>query len=106
MEADSGLSLAALRVDGGMTTNNLLMQFVADVLDTPVVRPMVGETVSLGAAYAAGLAVGVWSDVEALRRNWHRSAQWTPVPARARALSAEYPKWERAVQLSIAWGAP
>ncbi|MPR00398.1 glycerol kinase GlpK [Modestobacter sp. I12A-02628] len=106
MEADSGLSLAALRVDGGMTTNNLLMQFVADVLDTPVVRPMVGETVSLGAAYAAGLAVGVWSDVEALKRNWHRSAQWTPVPARARALSAEYPRWERAVQLSIAWGAP
>ena len=106
MEADSGLSLAALRVDGGMTTNNLLMQFVADVLDTPVVRPMVGETVSLGAAYAAGLAVGVWSDVEALRRNWHRSAQWSPVPARARELSAEYPKWERAVALSIAWGAP
>ena len=106
MEADSGLSLAALRVDGGMTTNNLLMQFVADVLDTPVVRPMVGETVSLGAAYAAGLAVGVWSDVEALRRNWHRSAQWSPVPARARELSAEYPNWERAVQLSIAWGAP
>jgi glycerol kinase len=106
MAADSGLSLPALRVDGGMTTNNLLMQFVADALDTPVVRPMVGETVSLGAAYAAGLAVGVWSDVEALRRNWHRAAQWSPSPARARALTSEYPKWERAVQLSIAWGAP
>jgi glycerol kinase len=106
MAADSGLSLPSLRVDGGMTTNNLLMQFVADALDTPVVRPMVGETVSLGAAYAAGLAVGVWSDVEALRRNWHRAAQWTPSPARARALTDEYPKWERAVQLSIAWGAP
>lgn len=106
MAADSGLSLEALRVDGGMTTNNLLMQFVADVLDTPVVRPMVGETVSLGAAYAAGLAVGVWGDVEALRRNWHRSAQWTPSPARAAELSAEYPTWERAVALSIAWGAP
>jgi glycerol kinase len=105
METDSGLSLPALRVDGGMTTNNLLMQFVADALDTPVVRPMVGETVSLGAAYAAGLAVGVWSDLEALRRNWHRSAQWTPDPARARALTAEYPRWERAVELSIAWGA-
>ena len=106
MAADSGLELPALRVDGGMTTNNLLMQFVADVLDTPVVRPMVGETVSLGAAYAAGLAVGLWADVEALRRNWHRSAQWSPVPARAAQLSAEYPTWERAVQLSIAWGAP
>jgi glycerol kinase len=67
---------------------------------------MVGETVSLGAGYAAGLAVGLWADVEALRRNWHRSAQWTPAPARARALTAEYPTWERAVQLSIAWGAP
>ena len=106
MAADSGLPLPALRVDGGMTTNNLLMQFVADVLDVPVVRPMVGETVSLGAAYAAGLAVGLWADVEALRRNWHRSAQWSPVPERAAQLSAEYPTWERAVALSIAWGAP
>jgi glycerol kinase len=104
MDADSRLPLTALRVDGGMTTNNLLMQFLADVLDSPVVRPMVGETVSLGAAYAAGLAVGVWSDTEALRRNWHRSAQWVPDPARVAALDAAYPEWERAVQLSIAWG--
>ncbi|GAA4318810.1 glycerol kinase GlpK [Klenkia terrae] len=104
MAADSGLALPALRVDGGMTTNNLLMQFVADVLNTPVVRPMVGETVSLGAAYAAGLAVGLWADVGALRRNWHRSAQWSPVPARAAQLTAEYPTWEKAVRLSIAWG--
>jgi glycerol kinase len=102
--ADSGLPLDTLRVDGGMTTNNLLMQFLADSLGTPVVRPMVGETVSLGAAYAAGLAVGVWSDTEALRHNWHRSAQWSPRPERVAALDAEYPKWERAVQLSIAWG--
>jgi glycerol kinase len=70
------------------------------------VRPMVGETVSLGAAYAAGLSVGVWSDVEALRRNWHRAALWTPDPGRARASTADYARWERAVQLSIAWGAP
>ncbi|WNV75610.1 glycerol kinase GlpK [Geodermatophilus sp. DSM 44513] len=104
MDADSGLPMTALRVDGGMTTNNLLMQFLADVLGTPVVRPMVGETVSLGAAYAAGLAVGVWSDTGALRRNWHRSAQWSPDPARVAALDAAYPEWERAVRLSIAWG--
>ncbi len=104
MDADSGLPMEVLRVDGGMTTNNLLMQFLADVLGSPVVRPMVGETVSLGAAYAAGLAVGVWSDTEALRRNWHRSAQWSPAPARVAALDAAYPEWERAVQLSIAWG--
>ena len=104
MDADSGLPLEVLRVDGGMTTNNLLMQFLADVLGSPVVRPMVGETVSLGAAYAAGLAVGVWSDTEALRRNWHRSAQWVPDAGRVAALDAAYPEWERAVQLSIAWG--
>ena len=106
MDGDSGLPLTALRVDGGMTTNNLLMQFVADALGSPVVRPMVGETVSLGAAYAAGLAVGVWSDTEALRRNWHRSAQWSPRPARVAELDAEYPCWSRAVELSIAWGRP
>ncbi|WP_369135761.1 glycerol kinase GlpK [Modestobacter sp. I12A-02662] len=104
MDADSGLHLSALRVDGGMTTNNLLMQFLADVLDTPVVRPMVGETVSLGAGYAAGLAVGMWSDTGALRGNWHRSAQWSPRPQRAAELDAEYAAWERAVRLSIAWG--
>ena len=104
MDADSGLPMESLRVDGGMTTNNLLMQFLADVLGSPVVRPMVGETVSLGAAYAAGLAVGVWSDTGALRRNWHRSAQWSPDPGRVAALDAAYPEWERAVQLSIAWG--
>jgi glycerol kinase len=104
MDADSGLPLAALRVDGGMTTNNLLMQFLADVLGTPVVRPMVGETVSLGAGYAAGLAVGMWSDTGALRGNWHRSAQWSPRPERVAELDAEYAQWQRAVRLSIAWG--
>ena len=78
MNADSGLALKTLKVDGGMTSDNLLMQFLADVLDVPVVRPMVAETVSLGAAYAAGLAVGYWPDLEGLRRNWHRAAQWLP----------------------------
>ena len=78
MIADSGIGLATLRVDGGMTANNLLMQFLADVLDVPVVRPIVAETVSLGAAYAAGLAVGFWSGRDELRANWHMAAQWTP----------------------------
>ena len=78
MNADSGLALRVLRVDGGMTANNLLMQFIADILDTTVVRPMMPETVSLGAAYAAGLVVGFWPDLASLRRNWHRAAQWTP----------------------------
>ena len=61
-----------------MTANNLLMQFLADVLDVPVVRPIVAETVSLGAAYAAGLAVGFWPDIDALRANWHKAAEWLP----------------------------
>ena len=83
MNADPGVRSTALKVDGGMTANNLLMQCIADVLDVPVVRPMVAETVSLGAAYAAGLAVGYWPDLEGLRRNWHLAARvaadrWSP----------------------------
>ncbi|MDI6105611.1 glycerol kinase GlpK [Actinoplanes sp. NEAU-A12] len=102
MNADSGLALTALRVDGGMTANNLLMQFVADVLDVPVVRPMVAETVSLGAAYAAGLAVGFWPDLEGLRRNWHRAAQWVPqMDDRHRA--EEHENWQRAVEHTFGW---
>src|ERR687893_639974 len=72
MNADSGLALRTLKVDGGMTADNLLMQFISDVLDVPVVRPMVAETVSLGAAYAAGLSVGYWPDLEGLPQNWDR----------------------------------
>ena len=69
-----------------MTANNLLMQSLADVLDVPVVRPIVAETVSLGAAYAAGLAVGFWPDLDSLRQNWHQAAEWLPTmdPAIAR----------------------
>lgn len=105
MNADSGLALSALRVDGGMTADNLLMQFVADVLDAPVMRPMVVETVSLGAAYAAGLAVGYWSDLEVLRGNWHRAAQWTP-QLDAERRDAEHANWQRAVELSFGWMRP
>lgn len=105
MNADSGLTLSGLRVDGGMTADNLLMQFVADVLDVPVVRPMMAETVSLGAAYAAGLAVGYWPDLEGLRRNWHRAAQWLPqMPADRRA--SEYASWRHAVGLTFGWTRP
>ena len=78
MTKDSGVELTALKVDGGMTANNLLMQTLADFLDAPVVRPMVAETTCLGAAYAAGLAVGFWSDTDDLRANWRRAAEWTP----------------------------
>ncbi|MFF3325035.1 glycerol kinase GlpK [Streptomyces sp. NPDC002889] len=102
MNADSSLTLSELKVDGGMTSDNLLMQILADVLDVPVVRPMVAETVSLGAAYAAGLAVGYWSDLEVLRRNWHRAAQWLPDMDPARRES-EYDNWQRAVERSLGW---
>ncbi|WP_306187718.1 MULTISPECIES: glycerol kinase GlpK [unclassified Streptomyces] len=102
MNADSGLALRELKVDGGMTSDNLLMQMLADVLDVPVVRPMVAETVSLGAAYAAGLAAGYWPDLEVLRRNWHRAAQWLPdMDPERRAW--EYESWQRAVERSLGW---
>ncbi|WP_194898511.1 glycerol kinase GlpK [Catenulispora pinisilvae] len=105
MNADSGLALTTLKVDGGMTSDNLLMQFIADVLAAPVVRPMVAETVSLGAAYAAGLAVGYWPDLDGLRRNWHRAAQWTPSMDPARR-DSEYANWHRAVERTFDWLQP
>jgi glycerol kinase len=102
MNGDAHLGLSMLRVDGGMTANNLLMQFLADVLDVPVVRPMVAETVSVGAAYAAGLAVGFWPDTGALRANWHRAAEWLPkMDPVARAKG--YRKWRKAVQMAMNW---
>jgi glycerol kinase len=102
MNADAGIGLTELRVDGGMTANNLLMQILADVIDVPVVRPLVAETVSVGAAYAAGLAVGFWSDIDALRDNWHKAAQWLPTmdpEKRARG----YRKWRKAVARAVDW---
>jgi glycerol kinase len=102
MNADYGDGLAELRVDGGMTANNLLMQFLADVLDVPVMRPIVAETVSLGAAYAAGLAVGFWPDADSLRRNWHKAAEWLPSiegPLRDKG----YRKWKKAVARTVDW---
>ncbi|MFI7601565.1 glycerol kinase GlpK [Actinoplanes sp. NPDC049681] len=105
MNADSGLTLKTLKVDGGMTADNLLMQYIADVLDVPVVRPLASETVSLGAAYAAGLAVGYWPDLEDLRRNWHRAAQWLPAMEASRR-DSEYRNWRRAVQRTFDWIQP
>ncbi|MFQ6397440.1 glycerol kinase GlpK [Nocardia sp. KC 131] len=102
MNADSGLHARTLRVDGGMTSDNLLMQIVADVLDIPVMRPFVPETVSLGAAYAAGLAVGYWPDLEGLRNNWRLAGQWVPqMDPESRA--EEYDNWKRAVALTFGW---
>ncbi len=102
MAADFGVRLKTLKVDGGMTANNLLMQFQADVLDAPVVRPEVAETTCLGAAYAAGLAVGYWPDVESLRKHWKKSAEWKPVMSKT-AREAGYRKWKKAVERTMGW---
>ncbi|SEG57406.1 glycerol kinase [Nonomuraea solani] len=102
MNADSGLDLTTLRADGGMTADNLLMQTLADVLNVPVIRPMVAETTALGAAYAAGLATGYWPDLDTLRANWHKAAEWRPAidePARER----EYRNWKKAVARTLDW---
>ena len=102
MNADSGVPVRRLKVDGGMTANNLLMQFVADVLDVTVERPLGSEAVSLGAAYAAGLAVGYWPDLEVLRANWHRAAAWEPAMDDA-LRRREHESWGRAVNRSYGW---
>jgi glycerol kinase len=105
MNADSGVPVRRLKVDGGMTANNLLMQFVADVLDVTVERPLGSEAVSLGAAYAAGLAVGYWPDLEVLRANWHRAAVWEPAMEPA-VRDRERENWGRAVDRSYGWARP
>lgn len=102
MTADVGVGLDSLRVDGGMTSNHLLMQLVADVLDVPVERPLVAESVSLGAAYAAGLAVGYWPDLEVLRANWRRAARWEPEMSPA-VRERERGAWGRAVERTLGW---
>jgi glycerol kinase len=102
MEKDSGVILKTLKVDGGMVFNELLMQFQADILDVPVVRPCVSETTALGAAYAAGLATGFWSSPEDLRANWQVDKTWQPaMPAAQR--DALYKSWRKAVDRTLDW---
>jgi glycerol kinase len=102
MAKDSGVQLATLRVDGGMTANDLLMQMLSDCLDVPVVRPEVSETTCLGAAYAAGLAVGFWKSVDELRANWRQDAEWTPAMD-PETRDREYRNWLKAVQRTMDW---
>jgi len=102
MEVDSGVPLSTLKVDGGMVKNDLLMQFQADILNVPVVRPRMTETTALGAAYAAGLAVGYWSGMEELRANWAADRTWQP------AMDEEvrrnlYAGWRKAVERTFNW---
>jgi glycerol kinase len=102
MNADSGVDLVALKADGGMVANNLLMQIQADVLATPVIRPKVLETTALGAAYAAGLAVGFWPDQKALKANWKKSAEWKP-KLDAKTRDRHYAQWKKAVRATFNW---
>ncbi len=102
MNADSGVALKALKVDGGMVYNNLLMQFQADVLGVPVVRPKVAETTALGAAYAAGYAVGFWQSTDEMRENWGVDHTWEPTPG-SNASSEMYAQWKKAVTRTFDW---
>jgi glycerol kinase len=102
MQADSGIAITELRADGGMVANQLLMQFQADMLGVPVVRPEVAETTALGAAYAAGLAVGVWGSTDELAAHWAADTRWTPAMSAERR-AALYKSWKKAVGRSFEW---
>jgi glycerol kinase len=105
VNADAGVTLTQLKVDGGMTANETLMQFQADILGVPVVRPVVTETTALGAAYVAGLAVGFWSGLAELRANWHEDQRWLPSmePVQVAKL---YRNWKKAVTRTLDWVDP
>ena len=102
MEADSGVHLEVLKVDGGITANDLCMQIQADVLGVDVVKPVVAETTALGAAYAAGLAVGFWENPDDLRANWQEDKRWTPAWSEDQR-AAGYAGWQKAVQRTLDW---
>jgi glycerol kinase len=102
MEQDSGIKLSSLRVDGGMVLNELLMKFQADMLNTQVVSPAVAETTALGAAYAAGLAVGYWKNTDELKSNWAVAHTWNP-DMEVSKREALYKGWKKAVTKSYAW---
>jgi glycerol kinase len=102
MNRDSGVNLTRLKVDGGMVNNNLLMQFQADTLGVPVIRPKIAETTALGAAYAAGLAVGFWASREELRANWAEDRAWKPQMDPV-TRDKGYEGWKMAVERSLNW---
>ena len=102
VNADSGVDCVELKVDGGMIANNTLMQFQADILGVPVVRPVVAETTALGAAYAAGLAVGFWSSLDELRQNWQEDSRWTPNMEDSER-DRQMRNWKKAVTKTFDW---
>ncbi|MBX3050155.1 MAG: glycerol kinase GlpK [Caldilineaceae bacterium] len=105
MNADSGVPLKTLKVDGGATVNNFLMQLQADILGTEVIRPVVAETTSLGAAYAAGLAVGYWENLESLRANWQVDRRWQPRIGESQR-ERGFAGWKKAVARTLDWVEP
>lgn len=102
MEKDSGVRLDFLKVDGGITANKLCMQLQADILGVPVSKPVVAETTALGAAYAAGLAVGFWKDVDELRQHWHEDQRWDPTWSEEQRTEG-YKGWKKAVERTLNW---
>ena len=102
VNADSGVDLTELKVDGGMIANDTLMQFQADILQVPVIRPVVAETTALGAAYAAGLAVGFWSDLDELTAKWAEDKRWEP-QADSDERARLYRNWKKAVTKTFDW---
>jgi glycerol kinase len=102
MQKDAGLSLDHLKVDGGATVNDQLMQFQADLLGVPVLRPMVVETTALGAAYLAGLAVGFWDDITDITDNWALDREFVPKMAQSER-DSRYSRWREAVERSRGW---
>ncbi len=102
MAAETGVTLKALRVDGGITQNALCMQIQSDILQIEISRPVVSETTALGAAYAAGLAVGVWADIDALRGQWQESARWTPA-IDSELANGGFADWQKAIERTLNW---
>jgi glycerol kinase len=102
VNADAGIDLTELRVDGGATANDTLLQFQADILGVPVVRPVVAETTALGAAYAAGLAVGFWSGLDDLRANWQEDRRWEPAMEAGERERLDR-NWKKAVSKTLDW---
>ncbi|MSV83397.1 MAG: glycerol kinase GlpK [Actinobacteria bacterium] len=102
MVADSGVPMSEMRVDGGITANSLCMQMQADIMGIEITRPLIGETTALGAAYAAGLAVGFWSSQEEVKKQWQQSHRWTPTSTHE-VREAGYKQWKKAVERTLNW---
>jgi glycerol kinase len=102
MQADAGIELQELRVDGGATANNLLMQFQSDILSTKIIRPVITETTALGAAYLAGLAIGYWKDLDEISGQWQAEKTFEPQMPSAQK-EALIKGWERAIKTTQAW---